>query len=97
MKMGWFWALVAILIAISIIVGFSISKRGSDGVKPENFCISDADCVKDSCCHAKGCVAAQNAPDCKGILCTQECAQNTLDCGQGSCRCVNNLCKAVIG
>jgi len=61
----------------------------------ENSCGSDSDCVKDACCHASGCVSKENAPACKDIMCTQECVPGTLDCGQGSCKCINNKCEAV--
>ncbi|MEK6850875.1 MAG: hypothetical protein AABX85_04840 [Nanoarchaeota archaeon] len=59
------------------------------------YCTNDADCVPASCCHSKSCVVKSGAPDCKRIFCTQECSANTLDCGQGSCACVNNKCLAV--
>ncbi len=54
-------------------------------------CSSDSDCVKDSCCHADGCVSKVNAPDCDGMFCTQECKPGSLDCG-GSCGCVAGKC-----
>jgi len=59
-------------------------------------CESDSDCVQDSCCHAKSCTNKENAPLCKGIMCTQVCEAGTLDCRQGSCKCVNNKCTAEI-
>jgi hypothetical protein len=59
-------------------------------------CKVDSDCVKDSCCHAVGCVAMVDAPDCKDVMCSMECVPDTLDCGQGSCRCVDNKCFAVM-
>ena len=59
-------------------------------------CRADSDCVADACCHAKNCVASINAPICKGILCTQECEPGTLDCGQGSCKCVSNKCEVAL-
>jgi len=43
------------------------------------------ECVPDSCCHAKGCVLKQTAPDCSGIMCSMECSEGTMDCGQGHC------------
>jgi putative hemolysin len=63
--------------------------------RSEGSCGSDSDCVKDACCHASGCVSKKNAPACKDIMCTQECVPGTLDCGQGSCKCINNKCEAV--
>lgn len=60
-------------------------------------CVVDFDCVKDSCCHASGCVGVNNAPSCDGVFCTMECAPGTMDCGQGSCKCVSGECEAVFG
>ena len=57
-------------------------------------CVTDADCVPATCCHPSNCVSINNKPNCEGIFCTQECAPNTLDCGQGSCQCIDGKCKA---
>jgi putative hemolysin len=59
-------------------------------------CLSDFDCVPDSCCHSSGCVNAVNAPNCSDVFCTMECSPGTLDCGQGSCECINQKCEAVL-
>ena len=56
---------------------------------------TDADCISAQCCHPNSCVAKENSPDCKGMLCSQECRQDTLDCQQGSCKCQNSQCTAV--
>lgn len=58
-------------------------------------CSINTDCVPAACCHAKECVPRSQAPNCKGMMCTMECAPGTIDCG-GSCQCINNECKAVI-
>lgn len=60
----------------------------------QSLCIKDEDCVADSCCHAKGCVNKNLAPSCSGIMCSQECVPGTLDCGQGTCKCINSVCEA---
>lgn len=57
-------------------------------------CSIDSDCVPDACCHASGCIAKTAAPSCSGVLCSQECVPGTLDCGQGSCKCINGVCGA---
>lgn len=59
----------------------------------ENECVSDSDCAKASCCHAKECTSKSDAPDCSGVACTLECMPETMDCG-GVCRCVSGKCKA---
>lgn len=56
-------------------------------------CETDADCVPARCCHAAACVARANAPDCSGMMCTQECRYGTLDCG-GECLCHEGKCAA---
>ncbi len=54
-------------------------------------CERDGDCVKNACCHATGCVPKFAQPKCDGVMCTQECASGSLDCG-GTCSCVENRC-----
>jgi hypothetical protein len=57
----------------------------------ESRCKKDSDCVFDSCCHPKGCVAKDQAPLCDAIACTENCEPGSLDCG-GSCACVDGEC-----
>lgn len=61
----------------------------------EAECSKDPDCVPASCCHSDTCVPVGEAPNCEGIMCTMECRLGTLDCGQGSCKCINKKCTAV--
>ena len=68
---------------------------GNSEIPLELYCESDRDCVPSSCCHATSCVASGYQQDCSGMFCTQECSPGTMDCGQGSCLCQNNRCKAV--
>ena len=88
---------VAVLLIIALLFAFADKKTGTEQqnktAQNKDVCFSDADCVKDSCCHASGCIAIGKAPKCEGVLCSQECAPETLDCGQGSCRCANNRCE----
>ena len=65
-------------------------------VPSANECQTDSDCVASSCCHSTSCLAKENAPDCKGMICTLDCRPGTLDCGQGSCLCNNGKCAAKI-
>jgi len=58
-------------------------------------CRTDSDCVPASCCHPNSCTNKANAPECFQTMCSQNCAPNSLDCGQGSCQCINNKCGAV--
>ena len=62
----------------------------------DNFCSIDVDCVAKECCHARTAINFQFAPDCLSVMCTEECARNTLDCGQGVIRCISDRCVVSI-
>lgn len=72
-------------------------KSGECDCAQERECSLDSDCVPAQCCHPTSCVSKEEAPDCSGIGCTEECKPGTMDCGQGYCACVNGECVAVIG
>jgi|GEM_PF-4878989 len=59
-------------------------------------CAVDEDCIAEQCCHATSCVNKNYAADCSGKFCTMQCAENTLDCGQGHCGCIEGTCSAVM-
>lgn len=59
-------------------------------------CSQDSDCVPAQCCHATNAVSKDEAPNCQGKICTLNCAPNTLDCGQGEIKCIQNECTVVI-
>jgi len=65
------------------------------GCQKQN-CQLDADCVPATCCHATAAVPKNLAPECENNICTQECVPNTLDCGQGEIRCLENNCQIVL-
>ncbi|MCX8159000.1 MAG: hypothetical protein N3D20_01775 [Candidatus Pacearchaeota archaeon] len=102
-KRRWIIALIVLVMFITIIVGYRVGvKNGFDEKIADNkttneksYCKIDSDCVPDLCCHAKGCVNKENAPNCREIMCTMECREGTLDCGYGKCECINNKCVAV--
>lgn len=71
------------------------SAGGTEIVATKIPCSVDADCVKDSCCHASSCVAAANAPSCAGSMCTMDCRAGTMDC-YGGCLCQDGFCAAQI-
>ena len=62
----------------------------------KKVCLKNNDCVQASCCHATDVINRENAPDCKGVMCTQVCEPNTLDCGQGQKKCLDGICVAVL-
>lgn len=57
-------------------------------------CTVYADCVPASCCHPTSCINRVAAPPCVGIACTMSC-EGPLDCGAGSCGCVQGRCSVV--
>jgi hypothetical protein len=59
-------------------------------------CTEDLDCAEAQCCHPTSCVPADEKPDCSDSFCTMQCAPDTMDCGAGSCKCVNQVCTAVM-
>ena len=69
---------------------------GIKSAKYEIVLLTDADCVPATCCHATAAVPKNLAPECENNICTQECVPNTLDCGQGEIRCLENNCQIVL-
>lgn len=85
--------IITSLVIATVLFALSLFKREED----TKYCQADEDCVPATCCHPDDCVNLANRPDCEGIMCTMECAPNTMDCGQGYCACVDNECRAMIG
>ncbi len=86
-----FLSLILIVIFVILACFFIISKFYS--APDKTYCKNDLDCVKSSCCHATSCVLRDKEPNCAGVFCSQECVPGTLDCGQASCKCLNNKCE----
>jgi len=61
---------------------------------PVAECTRYTDCVPAECCHPSSCVKESARPSCAGIYCTMVCS-GPLDCGAGSCGCVNGKCSVV--
>jgi hypothetical protein len=56
-------------------------------------CSGDADCVPAECCHPSSCIPGPRKTPCT-LLCTMSC-EGPLDCGAGSCGCVNRTCRII--
>ncbi|PIN93191.1 hypothetical protein COU54_03945 [Candidatus Pacearchaeota archaeon CG10_big_fil_rev_8_21_14_0_10_31_24] len=84
------------LILLAIGIGYFYNSKPLVNDELGDYCEVDSDCVPNNCCHADSCVSVDNAPECEGVRCTLSCEPGTLDCGQGSCGCVNNRCSASI-
>jgi hypothetical protein len=61
-------------------------------IPKELICSTNADCVPEQSCHPTSCINTENV-EYTDMFCTAECAPGTLDCGQGSCACVNHRCE----
>ena len=57
-------------------------------------CMTDDDCVPAQCCHPTSCSNKANKGVCN-LLCTMSC-EGPIDCGAGSCGCVNGKCSVVV-
>lgn len=59
----------------------------------DKTCTTDADCVPAQCCHPTRCVNPASITVCN-LMCTASC-EGPLDCGAGSCGCINGRCSVV--
>lgn len=57
-------------------------------------CTTDADCVPAQCCHPTSCISSAAPKSVCNMLCTMSC-EGPLDCGAGSCGCMNGRCSVV--
>ncbi|MCU0653308.1 MAG: hypothetical protein MUD10_03560 [Candidatus Pacebacteria bacterium] len=62
-------------------------------VAEQASCKTSDDCVAATCCHPNACINANYKTVCNE-LCTQVCS-GPLDCGTGSCQCIDSQCKIV--
>lgn len=60
---------------------------------PAAGCTGAADCVPAGCCHPSACTAIAAKKPCN-LMCTASC-EGPLDCGAGSCGCVNGTCSII--
>ncbi len=90
-----FVVLLILVISVSAVIMFDKSSYKNDE-EATDFCISTEDCVPEPVCHPTACISSYKSQEYKQVYCTEVCIPGTLDCGQGSCLCVNNRCKAVI-
>ena len=56
-------------------------------------CTTDHECVPAQCCHPTSCTNKANKGVCN-LMCTMSC-EGPIDCGAGSCGCVNGKCSVV--
>ena len=93
------FVVIAVFLVAVFIIYYIVSSEKEDVVF-EIDCQIDSDCIpiKDTgnpCCHPNSCAQKSEAPDCSDVFCTAVCQPGSLDCGQGSCKCINSKCAAV--
>ena len=59
----------------------------------EQVCTTNEDCVPAQCCHPTSCTSRPAKQPCN-MMCTMIC-EGPIDCGAGSCGCVNGRCSVV--
>ena len=57
-------------------------------------CATVEDCVPAQCCHPTSYTGTATAPHCGNVMCTMSC-EGPIDCGAGSCGCVEGKCTIV--
>jgi len=73
---------------------YSIPKCLMPSIMCSTSCESDSDCVGTECCHPTSCINKAYKEDCSNIGCSAVC-EGPLDCGAGTCGCVNNRCVVI--
>lgn len=92
-----FWAIIVLGIILIIVIIFIVidMKNNNSGSNQNNSsgneCTVDSDCVPVCGCHPGSCIPIVNRDECERVFCTQECS-GPLDCGAGSCGCINGKC-----
>ena len=81
--------ILLVLLSVVFIIGCG------DSVSEELQCGADFECIPNLCCHADGTIHRDFAPDCSSTLCTAECVEGTIDCGQGDLKCIEGQCQVV--
>jgi len=93
MKMPSSTSLAIVLTAAAIIIGLLFFGSQSNDVPANTWCTQDSDCVPAGCCHPTSCINSAYKGVCN-LLCTMSC-EGPLDCGAGSCDCIQNSCAVV--
>ena len=88
---------VIVIVGVLLVVGFFwfVGEWNSEEVEEEIKCVSNEECVPEPGCHPTECVLDEGLFEDSNItFCTAVCS-GPLDCGAGSCGCVNNKCKVI--
>jgi len=88
-----FWIIIILIIILIAVIYFIIKNKKTD-IAVETECSVDDDCVAVCGCHPEQCIPTKQKAECPSVFCTQVCS-GPLDCGAGSCGCVESKCQVV--
>jgi len=91
-----FWVIIVLIVLLIVLIWFIIKndKLNKPSQNPNSECTKDRGCVPAACCHAESCVPVEDAPKCKGMMCSMVCS-GPLDCDAGHCGCVKGKCEVI--
>lgn len=72
---------------------YSTPKCLMPSIACDKFCEDSSDCIGAECCHPTSCINKAYRGVCN-MLCTQVC-QGPLECGTGSCVCIDHRCTVM--
>jgi len=84
--------ILILILIFAVLVSGCIQQNITD----KYSCQTNEDCMPEQCCHPTSCINKAFQPNCSGIACTMECRPETMDCGQGSCACIDSHCEALL-
>lgn len=93
---NWKLRIIILLLILFLAFIYFITQKNLKSI-PSNTseCRIDSDCSPACGCHPNSCIATISRVNCSKLFCTQECS-GPLDCGAGSCKCVQNKCGVVL-
>ena len=93
----WLFVIIILLLIFLVSVIWIILKDRAEivGVVEGDICVRDSDCIPVSGCHPSECIIKDKYVEpSERLFCSAVCS-GPLDCGAGSCGCVNNKCVVV--
>ncbi|MDP3026544.1 MAG: hypothetical protein Q8N63_02460 [Nanoarchaeota archaeon] len=89
-----FWIIIFLIIILGFLV-YSIAKNNKETDTDDLAeCSADSDCAAVCGCHPESCIPEKQRGECPNVFCSQVCS-GPLDCGAGSCGCVEGKCQVV--
>lgn len=95
-----YYGIILILILIGLVLFFTFTKTPNIFTKTPNVtnveCTTNTQCVTNAICHPSACINSINliTSGKGGSICIADCS-GPLDCGKGTCQCINSKCAIV--